>query len=84
MIIQGVEVLVYKLHSLSLFFFFLSFCLFRATPAAYGAYGASQARGPIGAVADGLHHRSWQRQILNPLSEATDQTHVLMYASRVC
>ena len=25
-----------------------------------------------------LHHRSLQRQILNPLSEARDQTHVLM------
>ena len=30
-----------------------------------------------------LHHRSWQRQIFNPLSEARDQTHVLMDASRV-
>ena len=29
------------------------FCLFKATPA---AYGGSQARGPIGAVATGLHH----------------------------
>ena len=29
------------------------FCLFRATPA---AYGGSQARGQIGAVAVGLHH----------------------------
>ena len=36
--------------------FFISFdlfCLFRATPA---AYGGSQARGPIGAVAAGLRH----------------------------
>ena len=32
-------------------FVFLSFCLFRATPA---AYGGSQARGLIGAVAAGL------------------------------
>ena len=32
---------------------FLSFCLFRATPT---AYGDSQARGPIGAVAAGLCH----------------------------
>ena len=31
---------------------FLAFCLFRATPA---AYGGSQARGLIGAVASGLH-----------------------------
>ena len=58
--------------------------LFRATPA---AYGDSQARSRIGAVADGLHqshsnlgselhlqlhHSSWQHQILNPLSEARD------------
>ena len=25
-----------------------------------------------------LHHSSWQRQITNPLSEARDQTHILM------
>ena len=38
-------------------FFFLSiffFCLFRAAPI---VYGDSQARGHIGAVAAGLHHR---------------------------
>ena len=35
------------------FFLFLNFCLFRATPA---AYGGSQDRGPIGAVATSLHH----------------------------
>ena len=33
--------------------FFFVFCLFRATPA---AYGGSQAKGPIGAAASGLHH----------------------------
>ena len=34
------------------------FCLFRATPT---AYGGSQASGPVGAVASGLHHshRTW-------------------------
>ena len=31
-----------------------------------------------------LHHISGQYQILNPLSKATDQTRVLMDASRVC
>ena len=31
-----------------------------------------------------LHHSSLQRQILNPLSEARDQTHVLTVASWVC
>jgi len=34
-------------------YLFLSFCLFRATPT---AYGGSQARGPIRAVAAGLRH----------------------------
>ena len=34
-------------------FFFFSFCLFRATPV---AYGSSQARGPIGVADAGLHH----------------------------
>ena len=33
--------------------FFLPFCLFRAAPV---AYGGSQARGPVGAAAAGLHH----------------------------
>ena len=36
------------------FFCFLFFVFSRATPM---AYGGSQARGPIGAVASGLHHR---------------------------
>ena len=31
-----------------------------------------------------LHHRSWQRWILNPLKEAMDGTHILMDPSRVC
>ena len=31
-----------------------------------------------------LHHSSWQCWILNPLSEAWDQTHILMDISRVC
>ena len=30
-----------------------------------------------------LHHSSWQRQILNPLSEARDRTCVLMDTSRL-
>ena len=34
-------------------FFFFSFCLFRAAPA---AYGGSQTRGPIRAVAAGLRY----------------------------
>ena len=31
-----------------------------------------------------LHHRSRQRQILNPLSEARDRTGFLMITSQVC
>ena len=30
-----------------------------------------------------LHHSSWQRQIVNPLSEARDWTRVLMYTSQI-
>ena len=59
------------------------------------AYGDSQARGRIGAVAAGLYNRdlshicdlhcsSRQHWILNPLSEARCQTHILMDASGVC
>ena len=32
----------------------------------------------------GLHHSSWQHWILNPLSEARDQTHILMDTGWVC
>ena len=67
-----------------LFFFFFAFWLFRATPM---VYGGSQARGPFGAIASGLHHSHsnegskyvcnlypslQHRQILNLLSEARD------------
>ena len=31
-----------------------------------------------------LHHSPWQRQILNPLSEARDGTCILVHPSRVC
>ena len=62
------------------------------------AYGGSQARGQIRAVATGLHHshnnleselrlqftlQLTERQILNPLSEAGDWTCVLMDASQI-
>ena len=80
------------------FFFFLSlfFLLFRAAPA---GYGGSQARGQIGATATAqatatvmpdlslvcnLYRSSWQRWILNPLSEAKHRTHNLMVASWIC
>ena len=41
-------------NALDRFVFFFFFCLFRAAPV---AYGASQARGLIGAIAAGLHHK---------------------------
>ena len=31
-----------------------------------------------------LHHSSWQRQMLNPLNEARDQTCILMVPSWIC
>ena len=75
--------------------FSLLFLLFRATTA---AYGGSQARGPIRAAAAGLshshsntrcsyvcdlYHSSQQHWILNPLSEAREQTCNLMVPSRI-
>ena len=74
---------------------FSFFHLFRAVPL---AYGGSQARGQIRAKAPAyatatampylscicdLHHSSWQRHILNPLSKARDQTCVLMDTSQI-
>ena len=64
-----------------LFYFILFyFLLFRAAPA---AYGSSQARGLIRTTAIDLCHSSRQCQIPNPLSEARDQTHILVDPSRV-
>ena len=75
-----------------LFHFIL--CLFRATPM---AYASSQARGHIRLLAYttatatldpscvwDLRHSSWQRWILNPLSEARDPTHNLTVLRRIC
>ena len=70
-------------------FYFLATCV---------AYGSSQARGQSGAIAAGLchshsnagselicdlQHSSWQRWILNPLSEAWNQTCIFRCTSRV-
>ena len=78
----------------SIFFFF--FLLFRATPT---PYGSSQARGWIRATAASLDHshsntgskpllqptpQFTQCWIPNSLSEASDQTHVLMYTGWIC
>ena len=76
--------------STTFFFFFGLFAISRATPA---AYGGSQARGPIGAVARATamwdpshvcepHHSSRQCRILNPLSKGRDRTRILMVPSR--
>ena len=69
--------------------FLIFFFLFTAAPA---AYGSSQAGSPTGAAAEAsatataildpshicnLHHSLQQCQILNPLSKARDQTHIL-------
>ena len=45
--------------------------------------GVEGARDQIRAAAASLHHSSQQRQILNPLSEARDQTCILMEASPI-
>ena len=61
-----------------LFTYFSGF--FRAAPV---AYGNSQSRGPVRASAAGLCHSSWHCWILNPLSEARDQTHIFMDTSQI-
>ena len=75
---------------LFIYFIYLFFCLFAFSRAAPTAYGDSQARDLIRARATAmwdpsricnLHHSSWQRQILNPLSEARDRTRNLMVPS---
>ena len=65
--------------------FFLSFLLFIFLGPHPQHMEVRRARGWIGAVADGLHHSSWQyRRIPNPLSEARDWTWVIMDASQIC
>ena len=74
------------------------FCVFSFLRAAPAAHGGSQARGPIGAVADSLHHKHSNvgsepclqptsqlraSRILNPWSEARDRTCVLIDTSQI-
>ena len=70
--------------------FFFSFLVFCPIRAAQAAYGGSQARGLIGAIATwdpscvwDLHHSSQQCRILIPLSEARDRTGNLMVPSQI-
>ena len=76
-------------------FVFVFFCIFLAAPVAYGAsqarvksemkpmaYVTAIAMPNLRRICD-LHHSSQQRQILKPLSEARDQTHILMDTSRI-
>ena len=60
----------------TIFFFFF----FKAASL---AYGSSQTRDQIGAVAFGLYHSSQQGWILNPLSETRDQNCILIHASQI-
>ena len=72
--------------------------LFLPFRAAAAAHGSSQARGPIGATAAGLghsHSNAGSKPRLqptphlmatpdpDPLSEAQDRTHILMYSSHI-
>ena len=71
---------MYLLFYFILFYFILfylfiwSFCLFRAAPT---AYGGSQDRGPIGAVAAGLHH-SHSNAISEPHLRPTPQLKAML------
>ena len=72
-------------------------CLFVCFRAALEAYGSCQARGSIRVAAINLrhshvgpkpyldlYHSSGQRRIPDPVSEARDQTRMLMDTSRIC
>ena len=61
-----------------LFFFFFFF-----SRAAHAAYGGSQARRQIGAVATGLHHSASNIRSLTTLSKARDWTRNLVVTSRI-
>ena len=86
----------HMIQSLTSGSFFFCVCVFLGPPA---AYGDSQARGLIGAIAASqsqshsnagskllvcdLHHGSWQCWILNPMSKARDGTRNVMVPSQL-
>jgi len=47
------------------------------------AYATATATADLSHICN-LHHSSWQRRILNPLSEARDQTCNIMVPGRIC
>ena len=59
------------------------YCIFFFLRAAPMAYGSSQTRAQIRAIAARLYHSSQQCQILDPLIKARDQTFILMDTSRI-
>ena len=82
--------------SLFIYLFICPFVFSRAAPAAYGvprlgveselqppAYTTATATRDLSHICD-LHHSSWQRQFLNPLSKVRDRTRILMDTSGVC
>ena len=89
----------YMTRVTKIFFFFFSFGLFVSLGPYLRNVEVPRLGGPIGAVATSpytratatldqshvcnLYRSSWQRWILNPLSEARDRTHILMDASQV-
>ena len=46
------------------------------------AYATATATPDLSCICN-LHHSSWQHRILNPLSKARDQIHILMVTSHV-
>ena len=57
------------------FLFFFSFCVFAVSRAAPAAYGGSQARGLIGAVATGLHTPQPQQRGIRATSATYTAAH---------
>ena len=90
-IISGYDVIYIQIPFFFFFFFFLGLYLQHMGTSRLGveselqlpAFATATAMWDWSCVCD-LYHSSWQCQILNPLSEARDQTHILMDASQVC